>query len=544
MSSEQDHRPMPRPLFVDAERQVGRIYFYTSSIEKYLQGRLVFDRHGLTVDYFKSRTDPYDEDYAGTTTDLLTKAISEVTDQVGRGHLVFVEDTSLRIEAMSDPARDWPGMRVKDWFAETSFAELDTSLRSAGDRRATVKSDIALKLPGLERPVLFHGETVGQVATEPPDFAPNPQYPWLTPRTFNGWFIPDGADQPLGSMSLDESLAYDFRARAFEELIDRVEEYAAALNLPPSSYRRRRQLAASEEATPVLFDVAQAGGAPALLVVGRTCAGKTTFAEYGSANHGLTYIEASTIVRSLHVERFDSDDRDGFAFAMRALDRLGHDIVPRTIVERYGDRLQQPFVVSGLRDIEEIRYMTERVPRCRVVLIDASERTRFERHVRRARPGAETTLTEFRARDRRQDAFGLLPIADDVADIRITNEGKMEGYHRQIDAVISGSSESGVDFDVKPRHKRGHHQLYRCLRILEQAGSALQCDEIESRSTESGASRIRRNNANKVLKAIPAFAIRMDPQNGSGQEDSTRVRYAVTPAGVAYMRLLEGRWQA
>ena len=161
-------RPARRRVLVEAERVPGRIYFYTSSIEKYLQARLVFDRYGLTVDYFKSRTDPYDEDYSGTTEALLTNAISQVTEQVGSGHLVFVEDTSLRIDALSEPLRDYPGMHVKHWFAETSFSDLNAALTAARDRSATVKSDIVLKIPGLERPVLFHGETQGAVAQTPP----------------------------------------------------------------------------------------------------------------------------------------------------------------------------------------------------------------------------------------------------------------------------------------------------------------------------------------------------------------------------------------
>ncbi|MBI2710059.1 MAG: AAA family ATPase [Actinobacteria bacterium] len=537
-------RASPRRLFVEPGRLLGRVYFYTSSIEKYLQARLVFDRHGLTVDYFKSKTEPYDEDYAGTTPDLLTKAISQITGRIGSGHPVFVEDTSLRLEALSEPLRDYPGMHVKDWFAATSFEDCDSALRAAGgDRTAVVKSDIALKIPGLDRPVLFHGETAGRVADGPPAFVVNPQYPWLTPETFNGWFVPDSCGQPLGALPLEEALGHDFRVRAFEHLIDRLEEYAAALNLPPAAYRRKRPLAKQGEEADSLFSTPYGNPAPALLVVGRTCAGKTTFAEHVSAQHGLKYIEASAVVRSLGVERLPADDPDGFAFAMRALDQLGHDIVAREIVRRYGDQLDGPFVVSGLRDVEELRSMRELVPRVKVVLVEASERTRFERHVLRARAGAELTIGEFRARDSRQDAFGLLPVVEDLADIRILNEGRVEEYRHQVDAVIGDrGSEPGVDMRAHPRHGPEHHQLYRCLKILQQAGVPLQCDEIEARSAELGAVSIRHNNANKVLRAVPALAQRLDPANGNAsQQDSARVRYAITGPGATYLSLLDGR---
>lgn len=544
MSSPEDLlRASTRRLFVEPRRLLGRVYFYTSSIDKYFQARLVFDRHGLTVDYFKSKTEPYDEDYAGTTADLLRKAISQITGRVGRGHAVFVEDTSLRLEALSDSQSDYPGMRVKDWFASTTFEECDSALRAAGgDRTAVVKSDIALKIPGLDRPVLFHGETAGRVADGPPDFLVNPQYRWLTPKTFNGWFIPDGCDEPLGALPIDKALVHDFRVRAFGKLIDRLEEYAAALNLPPTAYRRNRPLAKPSDAADSLFSTPESNLTPALLVVGRTCAGKTTFAEHASAQHGLKYIEASEIVRSLDVERSPADDPQGFAYAMRALNQLGHDIVAREIVARYGGQLDGPFVVSGLRDVKELRYMRHLVPRAKVVLVEASERTRFERHVQRARAGAGLTIGEFRARDGQQDAFGLLPIVEDLADIRVLNEGRIEEYRRQVDDVVAyRGSASGVDLRARPRHGPEHHQLYRCLKILQQAGMPLQCDEIEARSAEGGGIRIRHNNANKVLRAVPSLALRLDPANGSGSQGAPRVRYSITDLGSTYLRLLEGR---
>jgi len=497
----------------------------------------------LTVDYFKSKTDPYDEDYGGSTAALLTRALSQVTDHVGTGHLVFVEDTSLRIEALSSEASDEPGMQVKHWFQATTFSDLDQAIeRAGGDRRAIVKSDIALKVPGLDREILFHGETPGVVATNPPSFLPNPQYPWLTPDTFNGWLIPDGSDIPLGAMSLERSLTLDFRVRAFEQLIDRLEEYAAALNLPGTAYRRRR--ASSLADMPSLFSPRDAGAPPGVLVVGRTCAGKTTFAEYASGRHDVLYIEASAIVRSLKVAPLTTDDRDGYAFAKRSLDELGHDVVGREIVRRYGDKLDGPFVISGLRDIDEIRYLKQAVPRTLVVLVDASERTRFERHLQRARVGAEATLDEFRLRDSRQDAFGMLPVVDDLADVRILNEGKLEEYHRQIDAVLAdGGDAAGVDLAAQPRYGPTQHQLYRCLKILADAGHALRCDTIEERSAELAGARIRHNNANKVLKAVPALALRLPPQTGSeGEQEAARVRYMITPSGVTYLGLLDDRW--
>src|SRR5262249_55329756 len=144
----------------------------------------------------------YSEDYSGTKEQLLELAISEVKNSVGAGLLFFVEDTSLRIDALSDKISDFPGMAVKEWFAKTTFEELDIQLRERNlGRSATVLSSIALHVPGLQRPIYLQGYTKGAVATSPPTFCENAQHPWLTPNSFNGWFIPDGSSKRLGEMS-------------------------------------------------------------------------------------------------------------------------------------------------------------------------------------------------------------------------------------------------------------------------------------------------------------------------------------------------------
>lgn len=53
---------------------------------------------------------------------------------------------------------------------------------------------------------------------------------------------------------------------------------------------------------------------------------------------------------------------------------------------------------------------------------------------------------------------------------------------------------------------------------------------IESLTRETGAP-IRHNNVNKVLKAVPELAIRMEMQG-------SRLRYRISDSGRAYLRLL------
>jgi len=271
------------PSFSNLNRQID-VYFYTSNTDKYLQAKLVFQKAGLSLRNFVSRTKPYFENYDKSKTELLEQAVEEVTSYIGRASLVFIEDTSLRIEALSD-VTDFPGLEVKEWFQTTTFSELNASLQGK-TRACTVKSDIALHVPGLDHPVLTFGHTKGSIADSPPSFRANPAHPWLTPDSFNGWFVPDATSKPLGAMTIEESWEYDFRIKALTELLRKLELIALGLNLPPGAYRRSP--VASGHNVP-LFPT------PVMVIVGPTCAGKTTFAEYVGVKYGAQHVEASAV---------------------------------------------------------------------------------------------------------------------------------------------------------------------------------------------------------------------------------------------------------
>ncbi len=511
-------------MFLSLEKQLD-VYFYTSNVEKYLQARTVFSRAGLVLNHFRSRSGPYSEDYTLPKAGLLAKALIELMRAVGEHKAFFVEDTSLRIDALSE-VDDFPGLQVKEWFAGTNFEAVDAQLRDLGrGRRAIVSSDIALHLPGMDEPILFHGSTSGTISEEAPAFETNTQFPWLTPTTFNGWLVPDGGSRPLGAMSLDESWAYDFRIKALSQLLDRLAEYTAVLNLHAGAYRRRTGV----EATGQLSLFATSG--PVILVVGPACAGKTTFGDRAGQQHNLTVIEASSVMRLIggELERQGRSFVSPYEMASAILDEKGADAVARRILATQAGQLKYGAVITGFRTIQEIEVFREQVPGCLVVYVSASERTRFQRHLARGRDKTVSTIEAFRRLDRDQEMFGLLPVVDHIADVRITNEGDLEEFQSQIDSVITGSITGKRGVAAKPRKiDTSTDQVFRSLQALQAAGHALTTEEIEQwLSTHDRP--IRPNNANKRLKRVPALARRFELEG-------TRVRYDITDAGRSYLR--------
>jgi inosine/xanthosine triphosphate pyrophosphatase family protein/dephospho-CoA kinase len=477
------------------------VYFYTSNPDKLFQARLMFVRSGYLLRHFRAHREPYDEDYSLTTEEMLTRAIQQVNAEFGVKSIFFVEDTSLRLEALSDSS-DFPGLKVKEWFASCTFEEVDRLIQErGGDRRAVVKSDIALYVPTLSHVIFFHGETAGVVAPSPPAFSGSAQYPWLTPTTFNGWFIPDGVTKRLGEMEFEESLAFDFRAKSLTKLIARVEEMNVALNLGSSFYTVRRpevshsqkQLAFRgllplEESEPQI-----------LLVIGHKCAGKTTLSDYLASRDGVMVFEASSVLRQLAWEAEESVDAADDAFNF--LREHGLDCVAEAIA-KYLERANANLnVVTGLRTVEEIFLLAQRYPQARIVFVDSDARTRFERHLRRARDADVRSFGDFQKQDEKQAAFGALRVATEIATDIIRNDGTLEQYRAKIDGLVSGL----------PKSFRGHKQkseLHRTLIALDAIGDAGTCEQISAKSADLGIP-VRKYNTNRALKSAPEFAERV-----------------------------------
>lgn len=527
-----------RPQYGDAFRfeRLLNVYFYTSNADKLLQARLMFIRYGYTLRHYKGRKEPYDEDYSLDTETLLTRAIEQVNAEFGIRSIFFVEDTSLRIEALSEGS-DYPGLSVKEWFSDTTFQSLDDEIsKRGGDRSAIIKSDVALHIPSLSHTLFFHGETEGEVALTSPTFSPSAQYPWLTPDTFNGWFIPKGATKRLSEMEFEESLAFDFRAKSLSALILRIEELNAALNLSPHLYVVRKPAEPSIAAQPLFKGLLPDEGAvrQVLLVIGHKCAGKTTLSDHAASHDDVMVFEASSILRRIAVDAEEPVESADEAF--RFLREHGLDCVAQTIAKYLERSTAHLNVVTGLRTVEEIALLLRRFPDARIVYVDSDSRTRFERHVRRARDKEVRTFSEFEKQDEQQARFGVLRVATEIATDIVRNDGTLEQYKVKIDMLISDLSgnRSRIRERTGSKGLSEKSELHRTLSALSALGSDGTCSAISAKASELGMP-VRKYNTNRALKEVPEFAERV-------KRAGHLLSYRLTARGQQLLELLEEIW--
>ena len=532
-------RLRPRPAFLDASRRV-RIYFETGSVAKFDQAELVFRRLGLPI--LRSRSDHADgiEDYFGGVQQLIEQKLRDVS--LGRQNVYFVEDTYVRINALSDPTNAgplsaaWagstvPGLKTKEWFEGLTFQELDSQLSSSGgDRSASVYSTVGLHVPGISGLQIFTGSTAGCIATRPGEgLKANEEFLWLDSTSFNAWFIPEGEDIPLSDLHLERSLDVDFRVSALLGLADKLEEYMAILNLPPVSVELmpHRPRVAQQ---PQLFPTRR----PPIAVIGLTCAGKTTLGQFLS-EYGYEHIEASAVLQNLHGTDLAPNSRVGYFQAITTLSERGWDTITRRAVHLYERFIESGICITGLRTVEELNFLARMFPDLVVILLEAPSQVRYERYVYRERVGDEPSLTRFREREREHANFGLVSVSDHCATVRMFNHSTLrdlEALARELartGSVISGHyvTRQGVGEEVARRS-----QLYRCALALAKAGKPLSPADIETRQREDDEIHVvKRSAVRKTLAAHPVLVRRV------GETEGTTF-YELTEHGHAYMALI------
>lgn len=345
--------------------------------------------------------------------------------------IFFIEDTSIAIDALSTE-REFPGVDVKYWMRETSFAELDKQLKELGNnRKVTVRSDIVLYLPPSLRSSpeetykVFVGEARGSIIDEELAFETNKLYPWLDNKTFNKWFVPTGAKKPISQLSINMSLKHDFRNLALQKLID----FLRLKDLIDTKQSQDKPLQGE------LFPRKN------YIICGATCAGKTVLASALTRLYAYQHIEASDFMRcALYT-------RHGYATTMKtqdfAKDALKKDpgIVARQISQYIKYTSTTGLVITGFRSPQEIRILQEELSGVdlEVLYIESSLDTRYQRNKKRNRSDAPMSFAEFERKNEIQNSMGLNGIRD-LAKI-IFNELSLFSYIKLTASHLANNSQ-------------------------------------------------------------------------------------------------------
>ena len=340
----------------------------------------------------------------------------------------FIEDTSVKIFALSNEQEEVPGVDVKYWMRTMTFEELDAKLKERGnDRSARVMSHVILYIPprvrqqiGYDKEYkLFKSYTDGFIVANEHEIQTNILYPWLDNKTFNKWFVPKGEELPMSLLSIEKADQHDFRRGAIEQMVD---------------FLKANMLIKTESnpISPRLFT-------ERYLFCGETCAGKSTAGRYMLEKYGLYHIEASDFMGVIYHEtcgRETTINKHEFASKLLATEPT---IIAEQVVQYIMSKgLEDHFVVTGFRNNEEINFFTKyfAISNEKSFYIDASEEIRYKRWVLRQRdPNILYTQDEFTRINKLQNGMGVCAIRTRKGISIIKNNfKKLNTYYKLIDA--------------------------------------------------------------------------------------------------------------
>jgi len=406
---------------------LSELVFFTSNRAKLAHFKYIGTRIGVIVSGFREKTfygsyhEPRLDDREALLRESYESALSQWRKKFGTddfGHF-FLEDTSVRIDALSTDDVDVPGVHVKYWMRDMDFETLDALiLKAGGNRSATVRSDIVLHIPERIRHAMgigdalvwFYGETKGDVVTSETLIKPNLLYPWLDNRTFNRWFVPEGFDVPISCLAISDANSVDFRYRAFKQAIDFLSR-AGIVNQARKHASLQLPLSLIPKAPPVF------------LLCGYSCAGKTRLAQWLRDTQDYIHLEASDFMYQAFWRRHGIGT--GIKIGDFAASALSQDptIVPKAIAAEIEEKHYSKVVVSGFRSPEEVLELQKLLTPERdvqVIFLEASQSIRLERAIARGRD--DVTAGTFAHRDEQESDMGLGEIPHLPSCLNIAND--------------------------------------------------------------------------------------------------------------------------
>ena len=344
----------------------------------------IYDRKQLLAESFK---------------DAVARWKRNVTERDNR--LFFIEDTSVKIDALSEGDNEVPGVDVKYWMRETDFNLLDQELKNKGNnRKCSVTSHVMLfltedlqkKLGITEDYKIFKSTAYGEITEKEYSFETQILYPWLDNKTFNKWFVPNGYSLPVSLLDISQTDTGDFRKGAFEQMLTFLEENGAIKNKRRFGNQLHLQF----------YD--------SFVVCGRTCAGKSTIGKFLVDEYGYYHIEASEFMTHKLLETHGSKSNiDKHLFASKVLKVEPLFVVNKLIDFLHEHEIYDKFVITGFRTKDEVDAFFKAVydNMLHLVYINSNFEERFKRWRLRRREVDSYSENRFREIDTIQDGMGV-----------------------------------------------------------------------------------------------------------------------------------------
>lgn len=431
------------------------IAFITSNTTKLAHARYICRDYNVNILHYKRlfygkgyvepRIDNQEELLKDSITDAIERWKKNVDNKGNR--LFFIEDTSVRIDALSNNDISIPGVDIKYWMQENNFRKLDKELKEKGNnRKASVSSHIILfltneikeKYDKKEDYIIFSSTIHGNIIDGEKVFETQILYPWLDNKSFNKWFAPEGYSNPLSLLEIKEADKVDFRKGAFHKMLHFLQEYIGIGKTSP-------------KVNQVFYKI---NFRPIYIICGPTCAGKSSVGKLLLEKYEYFHVEASDFMTLRYYETHGTKfiiDKNIYASEVLKIDP--YFVVNNSYKFIDTKNIADNLVITGFRTMDEVNYFKHIFPIKDTVLIyiDSDLNIRFERWKKRKRDVVEYSFERFKEINKIQEKMGLSQIKQTEETIIFDNnkEGLDLFYADFINSVIKEKiSPFQIDFQT------------------------------------------------------------------------------------------------
>jgi len=174
-------------------------------------------------------------------------------------------------------------------------------------------------------------------------------------------------------------------------------------------------------------------------VTGRIAAGKETLTDF-LRKKGFIYIETSKVLaeelekRGLEITRANMQD-----LGDEIREKHGAGGVMKLLLEK--TEAGKNYIIDSLRNPGEAEFLRNNVPDFILIAVDAQQKLRFERILKRAKPSDPKTWEEFLKIDNRDFFDETNPMGQrvklcmEIADFKITNDGDLKKSMKEIKEI-------------------------------------------------------------------------------------------------------------
>ncbi|WP_440059887.1 AAA family ATPase [Thermogladius sp. 4427co] len=179
-----------------------------------------------------------------------------------------------------------------------------------------------------------------------------------------------------------------------------------------------------------------------ILVTGMPGSGKSLVANV-ARELGITVVNMGDIVREETLRKYGRITPElMLEVSIELRKKYGEDYIAVKTVERI-PRDSKIVVVDGVRSLAEVSVF-KRIGKTVIIAVHASPRTRFERLLKRNRPGDPKNFEEFKKRDIIELGFGIGSVIA-LADYILVNEKEINKVIEEAKNLISEVIRHGED---------------------------------------------------------------------------------------------------